>query len=252
MGRQTLKQIAITACQPGMKNTEARTITTDHRFNYHPRQDPGPSTGPRERAAAMGVGELSDLDLVQTLLGSGGPGRPVRQLAAAVLAVLDSSPESPDRDRLLAIPGMGQAKTTLVCGALELARRLWLPERKRIRSPADIMAVVRHYADREQEHFLCLALNGANEVLSCAVVSIGLVNRTLVHPREVFVEAIKLRASSIAVAHNHPSGCLEPSADDREVTRRLESAGELLGITLLDHLIFSPGGWLSFADRGWL
>ncbi len=213
-------------------------------------QEAFPGLLPREQAAIKGVSQLSDLDLVQALLGCGNRGKPVRQLAAEVLAVLDRKPGQPTRDELLELSGMGQAKTTLICSALELARRLYLPERRRIRMPTDVLPTIRHYADRDQELFLCLALNGANEILSSRVISIGLVNRTLVHPREVFAEAITLKSTSIIVAHNHPSGCLEPSGEDKEVTRRLKAAGEILGIVLLDHLIFSQTGYFSFVEDG--
>jgi DNA repair protein RadC len=205
---------------------------------------------PREKAAIYGIGRLSDLDLVQTLLGCGTRDRPVRQLAAEVLAVLEVGANRPEREALLRIPGMGNAKSTLICAALELARRLWLPERRRIRQPADVLPLIRHYADRNQELFICLSLNGAHEVIASRVVSVGLVNRSLVHPREVFAEPLMERATAVIVAHNHPSGCLDPSEDDREVTRRLRAAGELLGITLLDHLVFSADSYWSFAERG--
>jgi DNA repair protein RadC len=232
-----------------MNKRHLNTDSAEKPAPYQPRTGEG---GPRERAARHGIGQLSDLDLVQTLLGSGGPGRPVRHLAAEVLGVLEASPGMPDRNGLLRVRGMGEAKATLICGALELARRLWLPEGRRIRLPPDTLPLLRHWADRPQEYFISLALNGANEVLSCRPVSMGLVNRTLVHPREVYAEAISLRACNIIVAHNHPSGHIDPSEDDRETTRRLRQAGEILGIGLLDHIIFSGDSYLSFAEEGLL
>ena len=99
-----------------------------------------------------------------------------------------------------------------------------------------------------QEHFLAISLNGAQEVLSINVCSIGLVNRTIVHPREVFSEALAQRATAIIVAHNHPSGVLEPSAEDREVTRRLKKAGDILGMPIIDHLVFSEEGFISMLE----
>lgn len=207
---------------------------------------------PRERAMSQGVDRLSDLDLVHAMLGSGTRQQPVRQLAASVLATLESQGQGPDPGSLLAIPGMGLAKTTLFCSAMELARRLYQPKNLRIRVPRDALPLLRHYADRTQEYFLCVSLNGAHEVIACRVVTIGLLNRTLVHPREVYAPAIADRAASILVAHNHPSGNLEPSEEDLEITGRLRQSGEILGIKLLDHLIFFGDDYTSILERGLL
>ena len=100
--------------------------------------------------------------------------------------------------------------------------------------------------------FLSISLNGAYEIKEIHVVSIGILNRSLVHPREVFSRAIKCNAAALGVAHNHPSGSVEPSSEDREVTRRLKEAGEILGISLLDHLVFSTQGYYSFMEEGQL
>ena len=109
---------------------------------------------------------------------------------------------------------------------------------------------MRHYADRKQEHFLCASINGANEILNIRVVSIGLIDRTPVHPREVFADVLSDRASAIIVAHNHPTGDLEPSASDVDVTNQLKAAGSVVGITLLDHIIFNRSGYFSFLEAG--
>jgi DNA repair protein RadC len=146
------------------------------------------------------------------------------------------------------ISGLGMAKTTLICAALELGRRRLPAKKRQISTPGDIYPLISHYAGRMQEHFLSIALNGAHEVLSVNVCSIGLVNRTLVHPREVFVEAVRQRATAILVAHNHPSGNLEPSVEDRDVTRRLRQAGDIIGIKVLDHLIFGEEGYFSMLE----
>jgi DNA repair protein RadC len=106
---------------------------------------------------------------------------------------------------------VGEAKATLILAAIEFAWRRIKPEGAKIETPADLLPHVRHYADRKQEHFLCAGVNGANEILNIRVVSIGLIDRTPVHPREVFADALADRASAIIVAHNHPSGGLEPS-----------------------------------------
>jgi DNA repair protein RadC len=146
--------------------------------------------------------------------------------------------------------GVGDAKATLILAAIEFARRRIKPEGAKIETPADLLPHVRHYADRRQEHFLCATINGANEILNIRVVSIGLIDRTPVHPREVFAEALSDRASAIIVAHNHPAGSLEPSTYDIEVTKQLKAAGVVMGITLLDHIIFNRTGYFSFLETG--
>lgn len=203
---------------------------------------------PREKLMAFGAGQLSDTDLLSALLGSGIKGKKISALAEEVLLVLDNYGTEVAMDHLLGISGMGKAKAGLICAAIEFSRRILSPGGSRIKAPGDAMKHLNHFTDRKQEMFFCLSLNGAHEVLACRVVSIGLVNRTIVHPREVFAEPIRERAVAVIAAHNHPSGHLEPSLEDYEVTRRLKDAGEILGIKLLDHLIFSANGYYSFNE----
>ncbi len=205
---------------------------------------------PRERIIRLGVAALSDRDLVATLLGSGSPAVNVITLAEHVLRVLERVDFRATMDHLLAVPGMGPAKSGLVLAALELGRRIVAPRDYRIRYPADVLPLLHHFADRKQEHFVSVSLNGAHEVITVHVVSVGLVNRTLVHPREVFASPIAERAAAVIIAHNHPSGSVEPSREDRAVTRNLVEAGEVLGIRVLDHIIFSPHRHFSFLETG--
>jgi DNA repair protein RadC len=119
-----------------------------------------------------------------------------------------------------------------------------------IKTPRDLLPSLKRYTTKRQEHFLVATLDGAHAVIRLRIVSIGLANRTLVHPREVFQVAIQDNATSVIVAHNHPSGQVAPSDDDREVTKRLKSAGEILGIPVLDHIVFGRSGFFSFAEAG--
>ncbi|MBU2034544.1 MAG: JAB domain-containing protein, partial [Candidatus Omnitrophica bacterium] len=116
--------------------------------------------------------------------------------------------------------------------------------------PSDVVPLLRHYADRKQEHFLCVSLNGANEILNTRVVTIGLADRSHVHPREVFADVLVDRASAIILAHNHPAGSLDPSEEDIAVTKQIAQAGKILGIVVLDHIIFNQREYLSFVERG--
>jgi DNA repair protein RadC len=153
-------------------------------------------------------------------------------------------------DKLQEIEGVGPAKASLIAAALEFARRRIRPEGLKISFPPDVLPLIRHYGDRKQEHFICISLNGANEVVAHRVVSVGLVNKTQVHPREVFADPITDRASAIIVAHNHPSGELKPSKEDTEITKQMKAAGETLGIKLLDHIIFNQKEYYSFLEKG--
>jgi len=206
----------------------------------------------RERLSRQGPASLSDGELLSVLLGTGARGKGVSRLAEEVLDLLEAARSSPDAASLRGLEGMGEAKSCAVAAALELGRRLYGLRDKRIASPRDVYPLVAHWADRKQERFVCCSLNGAHEILAVRVVSVGLVNRTVVHPREVFADPIVDRACAVIVGHNHPSGRLEPSPEDLEITRRLKEAGELLGLVLLDHLIFSREGFYSFVEHGLL
>jgi len=205
---------------------------------------------PREKLQQKGAEALSDIELLAILLGRGVEGHDVMSVAAHVLKVLDNNKEKPDIEELKKIEGVGIAKATLIAAALEFSRRRIRPEGLRISFPADILPLIRHFSDRKQEHFICVSINGANEVIKSRVVSVGLVNKTQVHPREVFADPITDRASAIIVAHNHPVGSLTPSNEDIEITKQLKSAGETLGIKLLDHIIFNHKSYYSFLENG--
>lgn len=205
---------------------------------------------PREKLQQKGAEGLSDLELMAILLGRGIKGHDVLTVADRILKALDGNKGQVNLEELQKIEGVGLAKATLIAAALEFARRRIRPEGLRISFPADVIPLIHHYADRKQEHFVCISINGANEVIANRVVSVGLVNRTQVHPREVFADPIIDRASAIIIAHNHPSGGLTPSKEDIEITGQLKSAGETLGIRLLDHIIFNYKGHYSFLENG--
>lgn len=205
---------------------------------------------PREKLQDKGAASLSDVELMAILLGSGTKGQDVMALAKRVVQLVDAENGSPSLDYLQQLDGVGPAKATLITASLEFARRRIRPEGLRISFPADVLPLIRHYADRKQEHFLCVSLNGANEVITARVVSVGLVNKTQVHPREVFADPITDRAAAVVLAHNHPSGSLEPSKEDTAVTKQIKAAGETLGIRVLDHIIFNHTGYYSFLEQG--
>jgi DNA repair protein RadC len=120
----------------------------------------------------------------------------------------------------------------------------------RVTNPSDLTPVLSRYSRRKQEHFLVITLDGAQHVISVHIASIGLLNRTLVHPRETFRRAILDNSGSVILAHNHPSGDLTPSREDREATERMVKAGRILGIEVLDHLIITRSGLYSLKEHG--
>jgi len=205
---------------------------------------------PREKLQQKGPKALSDRELLAILLGSGTKTHDVMTLAGRILKALDKGNAEPSVKDLQKIDGVGPAKATLISAALEFARRRIRPEGLKISFPPDVLPLIQHYADRKQELFLCISLNGANEVIASRIVSVGLVNKTQVHPREVFADPLIDRASAIIVAHNHPAGGLTPSKEDIQITKRLKDAGETLGIKLLDHIIFNHKGYFSFLEKG--
>jgi DNA repair protein RadC len=205
---------------------------------------------PREKLLRKGAGALSDQELLAVLLGKGTPAMDVMTLAGKLARLIDEKGLSVKAEDLSQFEGVGDAKATLILAAIEFARRRIKPEGAKITTPADLLPHVRHFADRKQEHLLCATINGANEILNIRVISIGLIDRSPAHPREVFADALTDRASAIIVAHNHPAGGLEPSGSDIEITAQIKSAGAIVGIELLDHIIFNRADYFSFLEQG--
>jgi len=205
---------------------------------------------PREKLAAKGAKALSDIELLATLPGSGVKGKNVFKISHAILRELDNHKETIDVKTLVSIEGVGFAKACQIVAAFEFARRRLLKESTFVQRAEDVLPLISHIADKKQEYFLCISLNGANEVIGNRVVTVGLLNTNQVHPREVFANAISDRAASIILAHNHPSGILTPSADDVTTTRQLVDAGNIIGISVLDHIIVTKKGYLSFKEKG--
>ncbi len=204
----------------------------------------------RERLLSMGSDALSNQELMMVLLGSGTEKIPVRKLAGKVLENLKTCSPETILNSLLTVDGIGPSKACLVCAAIELGRRLNSGPGSKIFTPLDIIPFVQHVTLEKQEHFLCVSLNGAHEIVSIRTVSVGTLNRCIIHPREVYAEAVKERAAAIILAHNHPSGNTNPSENDIEITQQLYDVSKILGIHLLDHIIVCSNEYFSFAENG--
>ncbi len=211
---------------------------------------------PREKLAKSGTAVLSDVELISIIIGKGVPGRDVFHVATDISKrIKENAVQLNHRDffeDLKKIEGVGSAKASQIVAGFELARRYLIKDDVKVTSPTDILPLVSDIVNKKQEYFVCISLNGAGEVVSNRVVTVGLLNHSLVHPREVFADVITDRAASVILVHNHPSGALEPSKEDMAVTKQLVDAGSILGINVLDHLIISKKGYLSMKEKGLL
>jgi len=205
---------------------------------------------PREKLTQRGAAALTDRELLALVLRSGTRRRDVYVLADAVLDLLRREDGEVSLDGLKKIPGMGPARATAVAAAVEWARRLNDRSGRSVHCAEDALPLVADIQERAQEHFLVLTLDGAHHLVKRRIVFVGTLNRSLVHPREVFCGAITDRAAGIILVHNHPSGNVTPSPEDLETTRRLVQAGRLLGIPVLDHIIVGRGNWTRIEIRG--
>lgn len=204
---------------------------------------------PRHKLITNGSLYLSDQELLCAMLGSGCKGRPVQDIANDVLKLIEENEEVTVSD-LLDIRGLGSAQASVICSSIEFGRRMQKSIRPRYSSSESVFNHIRHYGDRSQEHLICIMFNGALEIITTQVITIGLVNKTMFHPREIFSDAIKNRASAIIIAHNHPAGNLQPSSEDLHATQNLITSGKILGIQVMDHIIFSENNYYSIHEHG--
>ncbi|MGL4986775.1 MAG: RadC family protein [Treponemataceae bacterium] len=203
----------------------------------------------RENVLKNGTNSMSTYELIMLILGSGTQKTPVTILAKRVLKRIHQNRSENLIEDLQLIEGMGTTKSIIIAAVVELGRRLNAHNEIKIHKPSDIIPLVKHYTLEQQEYFLVILLNGAHAIQKIQVVSVGTINRTLIHPREVFASAIQERSGALIICHNHPSGQKEPSKEDIEVTKRLFEASRLLGITLLDHIIITRNSFYSFAEE---
>ncbi len=211
---------------------------------------------PREKLIAKGVEVLRNEELMAVLLGSGVQGKDVRKLSKEIIAMMDAHfdklSERIDLNELLKIHGLGVAKASQILAAIELSKRYLIRTHTRITDAKDVYEELRAYRNKKQEYFLTITLDGASRIINTRTVFIGTLNQSMVHPREIFADAIADRAAGIIIAHNHPSGALHPSQADIHITERLAEVAKLVGIELLDHVILTKEGYYSFSDEGLL
>lgn len=209
---------------------------------------------PRERLVKFGEQALSAQELLQLILGRGVAGESVAVTAQKLLAQFGSLQKLSEAsiEELSSIKGIGLAKAAQIKAAFEIGRRLstQVPsyKSKELTDPEKVYRLIKSkLKDYYKEHFYIIALNSRNH--SIAEISIGSLNASIVHPREVFAEVIKNKAASVIFVHNHPSGDPEPSEDDLTITKRLAEAGKILGIEVVDHIIVGKNGFFSFKKK---
>ena len=211
--------------------------------------------GPRERLLREGLGALNDAELLALMFGTGSRGAPAVQLAERLLVARGlTGLAAIDPVDLCVERGIGPARSAQIAACFELGRRLFGRDDGAvlIKGPEDVYEATSDLRGARKEHFVTFHLNARNQVIARETVSIGSLNASIVHPREVYEPAVRNSAASIILVHNHPSGETDPSDDDLALTRRLVQVGDLLGIAIVDHIIVGRRGFTSFKQQGYI
>lgn len=202
---------------------------------------------PREKLATLGAENLVPEELLAIIISTGVKGKNAVQVGEEIIRKFGDGLLTTSIDDLSKIKGLGKVKAIKLKAAFELGLRYAkaFSDKIIVNSSRDVYYLLQEYVYKKQEHFLLLSLNARNQLISKKVITIGTLDASLFHPREIFAEAISDRASKIIVAHNHPSGSLEPSSNDLVMTEKIRDCGELLGIKLVDSIIVSTEGYKS-------
>lgn len=203
----------------------------------------------RELVLKRGLGFPIDEELVMLILGTGNKEMPVELMARRIVDTMDSSNSEEIVNNLMKLKGVGTGKALAIAAALELGKRRFCHQGAHISHPEDVIPYLKNYAICQREHFVAVTLNGGHDIIQIHVVSVGTINRTLIHPREVFGEAIRENAAALILCHNHPSGRIQPSDEDIETTKMLLKASSIIGIPVLDHIIIDKNGYFSFLEH---
>jgi adenine-specific DNA-methyltransferase len=204
---------------------------------------------PRERFLAKGPDALSKSELLAILIGSGIKGKNVKQLSEQIIRKFSDKFLDIKVDDLLEIPGIGEAKALQIVSALALIKRFYEelgPKDNIVLSSQDAISLTSDIRDKKKEYLVCLYLNARNALLKKEIISIGILDKSIIHPREIFGPAVELRAAGIVLLHNHPSGDVTPSKQDIEVVNKILEAGKIMGVNVVDFIIVSENDTHSF------
>jgi len=207
---------------------------------------------PREKLEKLGPRALSNIELIAVLLGKGTRVKDVYQLSKEIITCVENDFENLNFTTLMKIDGLGKTRACQILAAIEFSQRYLLQDDVKIQSASDVYKLVNDLKEKKQEYFVTLTLDGAARLIQKRVVFIGTLNQSLVHPREVFADAILDRAAGIICVHNHPSGNIQPSREDIAVTKKLVEAGKIIGIRIMDHVIIGKNTYYSFQAGGLL
>jgi DNA repair protein RadC len=207
---------------------------------------------PREKIVLKGVQALSSEELIMVILGRGVKGVSINKLAESVLKLIEKNKDSLTIEHLESIKGIGQAKATQILASFELTKRYLLKPEKRISNSEDIVRLVEDIRISKQEHFITITLTGSSTVIEKRTVFKGTIDYSIIHPREIFADALTDRAAGIVFVHNHPTDTSEPSEDDIQITKQLCETAKLLGIKVIDHIIVNKDDYFSFQKKGLL
>ena len=207
---------------------------------------------PRERFLQKGADALSKSDLLAILLGNGIKGKNVKQISENIIKKFGKKFLNITVDDLLEVSGIGQAKALQIASAITLVKRFYDENKTNeivIKNSQDVLSLTYDLRDKKKEHLVCLYLNARNALLKKEIVSVGLLDKTLLHPREIFYPATELNAANVILVHNHPSGDSSPSEKDNQIIEKIVQAGEIMGIPVIDFIIVSQNNHYSFYEK---
>ena len=207
---------------------------------------------PREKFLAKGTDALSKSELLAILIGSGIKGKNVKQLSEQIIKKYSSNFLNLTVDDLLAISGIGEAKALQIISSLALVKRFYdekKPQENLILTANDAIGLNSDLKEKKKEYLVCLFLNARNALIKKEIISIGTLDKSLIHPREIFGPAVELRSASIILLHNHPSGDPEPSEQDKEIFNKIIEAGKIMGVNVLDFIIIGSEKNYSFFEK---
>lgn len=209
---------------------------------------------PREKLFEKGPDALKDHELLAILLRTGYQGKSALEVAKRILKTIKFEKLSQlSLGELSKIKGVGKSRAAIIIAGIELSKRMFKVESNVIiKTPEDVVKVVSYLRNKKREYLVALYLNARNQLIKSKTISIGTLNESLVHPREVFAPAIKNHAASVILVHNHPSNSLKPSNQDIKITKNISQAGNILGIEVVDHIILAKIGKTSLKEKGYL
>ena len=212
-----------------------------------------PIDKPREKLFRYGPARLSDTELLAILLGSGTRSTDVLAIAHEITARFSLQDlQQADLEELQDIGGVGKAKSAVLCAATELGKRIDSSYQPEIISPKEVWQQMVRERSANKEHFVVFYLSVRNVLIARETITVGTLDSSIIHPREVFEPAIRNCSAKIILSHNHPSGFVSPSDEDIHVTKRIFMAGTIMGITLVDHVIVTQSAYYSFVEEGML